>query len=347
MSTSVYSSNNSIPNNTFQPFQIEKPNAIGRLVEWIRGPKDRPLFTKVAIYALSFFLTTLMIFSLVGIPLVLKGFQELGRQQEQAKMLPAIEDLETRLLQTTSQIERLNQRVFSVESNAESQIREILVQIEALKAQKQKIELELQAAQSNLSNTQTRELRYKSISVRQTVLIKELARQGLELFAKLDKLEVKLADQAERYTKFVREQETEYQKDLDASQQECEKLKEKYQKVKEKLVAKIQMQNEIIERQQKQLEAVQLLFKGIQTFTNQNPALVINAKRLSSGENVPLTVKLTPDLQRILSGVVVMSSLASPQWALPSNETNDSKTATEKSEPTVIIEEELEEKAAS
>lgn len=63
---------------------------IGGVIQWIRESEDRGTLCKVLTYATSFFLSILLMASIVGIPLFILGLRELVAQNEEAEIFADI-----------------------------------------------------------------------------------------------------------------------------------------------------------------------------------------------------------------------------------------------------------------
>lgn len=57
-------------------------NYLGRFVLWVRKAESRPLIFKVLTHALVFFLSLVLIFSAIGLPLFILGHREFVKQNE-------------------------------------------------------------------------------------------------------------------------------------------------------------------------------------------------------------------------------------------------------------------------
>ena len=66
---------------------------LGKVVYGLSHLEDQCIAFKVSVYALTFFVSIALMFSLIGIPLLFLGFQEFVVQKEEAKYLPIIREL--------------------------------------------------------------------------------------------------------------------------------------------------------------------------------------------------------------------------------------------------------------
>ena len=90
------------PNPFGMQFSInEEENAafLSGPIEWIR--EDRSTIAKIVVYSLTFFITVLLIATVVGIPLVLMGVWEYQRQEEDAR----IASIRQRIIQVQMQVQ--------------------------------------------------------------------------------------------------------------------------------------------------------------------------------------------------------------------------------------------------
>lgn len=285
--------------NQISAFQQEGRNYLGKIVAWLRGPEDRALIAKVFIYALTFIISGLLFATVVGIPIVLLGFKENTRQQEEESILPVIRNLETKVRTVQAASDQTTEAL----RNRDDEINRIRIRYV-------KIENELADAKDKVEQGVIREGR--------------LSEDNATLTKNFDK-EKEASKGYRKELTDLRQKSTDLRSDLLEIKKKSKALLTKYNGLtaeNKKLVKDLEKQQKEIEQLQSQLTRTGRLFQGIEVVLQENPQLRAAVAVLKNTERPPISIKVTPELQAVLNGLFYINNFGSPtsSLALPSSE---------------------------